>query len=385
MWRGVSLRKLALLLIGPLIVEAVSTLIPMWMLMQTVATGYEPRAQMLIASLGAAGYATSAFIAGKWVTPATAPRLMLASIVLAVCSGLLAFAFPMYGAFLVIAPMMGACIGHYYVPFQINMAHVKPFHTLAWSVALYNMAWGSGASLGPFMGTWFREQPVLLLGSIAAGLMLVHTLLCILERAAPAPIAPMHPTPAFTSTARQRLNAWLCFFAVNISIRGLYSTLWPYLAKSHGWSDQRTAIGLLAMWAPVPLAAPLWAKLRHRLHEPWIMLASMMLGVSGFVALPLVDTFGWAIACLVLVGVAESCTVFHMVFYANADASTQIRSVGISETLAGCCFVLGPTTAGLLAWDATVSWRPYAFCVTLLCVMMLTVALRRIKLGPNRG
>lgn len=359
MWRGVSLRKLAYLLLGPMLVETLSMLVVFYMALGAVRMGVPPRQQMLIGALGSAAYAVSAYTCGRWVTAKTAPNVMLLSIVVAALAGLSAMWVNAFWYFLLIVPVVGLCTAHFYVPFQVNMGHVRPFHTMAWTVAIYNVAWGIGGAAGPFLSGILRQSPTIVLGSLAIGLMLGHTALNLLSRTAPPADHAIEPTAAFQSTRLQRRVSWVAMIMSCLVYRGLYATLWPALGDARHWSDATIATGALMLALPLPLGALLWAKLRRKLVTPWIMIATMTIGAIGVLLIPLTDSPVMAIACIACCGLSESCVVFCMLYYANADEHTAGRSIGISEFLAGGGFVTGPMMMGLLAWDDATSMRPY--------------------------
>ena len=377
MWRGISLRKLAALVFAPMLTETLATLFLAWMVLRATKTmGYEAWQHMLIPMAGSLGYATSALLAGRWVTPRWAPWLMIGSILGVTAVGLAAMAIDTYPVFVASSLAMGLCFGHYYTPFQINMTHVRPFRTVAWSVGFYNVAWGSGAALGPFIGSSMRVAPLAALAVIALGLAALHTALNFLALSAPEPTHEIERTAAFASTSPQRRVALLAFLLMNTVIRGLYLTLWPQFGKEHGWEDWQIGLGQLAIFAPLPIASLLWAKLRRRLQRPWIMLASMVIGFAGFAAIPMTDKWGWALLCVTAAGLMESCVVFHAIYYMNTDPDprSRARCVGRFEMCAGVAGILGPASLGLLAWDDGTSWRPYAFGCALLGIAIAYVA-----------
>ncbi|MDX1564674.1 MAG: MFS transporter, partial [Phycisphaeraceae bacterium] len=328
-------RKLALLIGGPMLVELTVMALWFWMLMEaTKGQDKKPFEQMWITAAGAIGYCLSAFAAGRWVTTRIAPWLMGSMLGLGAAAGLAGIGLGRFEGFVAATFLMGACIGHYYVPFQINMGRVRPFETLAYSIACYNIAWGLGGAIGPFFGGVLRdlglgyESFVL----VVVGLVVAHGLLLGLSRT-PEPDDPP-PTAAFESTGRQRKFAWINFFIVGLAFRGLYGTLWPDLGKQMQWADWKIGLGQTLMLFPVAGAALVWARCRNRLIEPWFMIGSMAVGAAAFAILPWMPNWPTAVACCLLIGVMESCVVYHSLYYANADAHTKGRSLGIAETMA---------------------------------------------------
>jgi len=385
MFRGIPVRHLALLLLGPFLAETITMFFGAWMTNVASNTmGRPPWQQMFIASLASTGYATSSFIAGRWITPRFAPWVLKLSPICVVAVGLVAIATQTFTAFLICAFLLGMCIGHYYVPFQINMTHVRPFRTVAFSVAFYNMAWAAGSSIGPFAGSSMRLSTSTTLAALAIALVIAHTLLAVAARLAPKPDHEEHTHAAFAPTRRQWVTAVLAFGSVGLAIRGVYATLLPDLGRQHGWSDPMIGAGQCLSFLPVVLLSPLWAALRFRLQRPWIMLASMLLGIVGVLLIPATSSYALIMLGVLLVGTMESCVVFHAIYYTNADPDPvrRGRSVGVFEMVVGISFVLGPLVMGALAWDDARSWRPYLVSAALLVLAMGNVI--RVELTARR-
>lgn len=326
----------------------------------TLHMGREPYQQMFIATTAAFAYITSSLIAGKWVTPKTAPWLMIAATILTAALGATAMLVNEFYAFFFIAFGMGACTGHYYVPFQINMSHVKPFNTLAWSLAFYNLAWGIGASIGPFTGTWFRQAHWGVLVSMAGAVVIIHTALNLLAMTAPRSIEVHTTKAAFTSTFHQRLAGWLSYAISGFLMRGLSSVLIPKIAGQLQWTDKQSAWAVMLVFLPIPIGALLWAKLRFRLEQTYILSGLMILGAISFLIIPMTSHYYVIIACIFGVGLATSCAVFHSLYYALASpAEVRSKSISIAEAVAGMGSLGGPILAGLISWDDALAPRTY--------------------------
>jgi MFS family permease len=383
MWRGLSVRKLALLLLGPLLVEMLSMLFNAWMPLQAAdRMGKQPRQVMLIGMIGAVAYASSSLIAGRWVRPAIAPGLMIGAVLATLVVGCATLYINAFWFFPIAAAMIGLLYGHYYVPFQINIGHAQPFRTLAWSIAFYNMAWGMGSAIGTLLGGALVRQPVVVIAAIALGVAVIHTLLQVLALLAPSPSHEILPGKAFASTPRHRRVAIVCFLAAGLGFRAMLLTLWPSLKPIRGFEEWQVGLGYFMLSAPIALLAPLWALLRRRLREPWIMIGSLPVAAVGLMILPLTEHWLAAMAALLLIGAAESCCAFHAIYYANADPKTAARSVGLIEMFAGAGSMLGPLLLGLIAWNDAASPAPYLAAVALLAAAFVYALRDRLKHGP---
>jgi len=374
MWRGVSLRKLSYQLLGPMIVETLSMMFVFYMALAAVRMGIEPRYQMLIGVTGSIFYAGSSIVCGRWVRPHNAPNIMLAAIMIMTAAGISALNIHHFGYFLLIGPVIAICASHFYVSFQVNMRSVQPFHTLAWTVAIYNVAWGLGGAAGPFLSGSLRLSPLWLLVALALVLMTAHSVLNLQARTAPPP--PHHdPTRMFASSALQRRMSMIATALSCTVYRGFYVTIWPTLGAQRGWDDTQIAWGALMLALPLPVVAPLWARLRFLLDQPWILMSMLALGIAGVLVLPMTQSLALTIAGLTCIGLAESCCVFHMIYYANADPHNSARSIGIAEFIAGMGFLLGPMIMGLIAWNDATAPRTYFFAAGLMTAALLSVVI----------
>lgn len=381
MLRGVSKRKVALLIFGPMLVETIGMMFITWMLSRAAIT-HNADVQPFIAAAGSLAYGLSSFIASRWTTPKNAPYMLSLSVVVILIAGAAAVIADTFWVSVLATAVMGACAGHYYVPFQINMSHVHPFRTLAWSVAFYNIAWSAGSSVGPFFGANFENKAPALIITLALILTAIHTAISALAAKAPQHHTEDTQSIAFASTPQQRLQGWICLLPTGLIARGTYATLWVYLANHHQWSSQQKATGLMCLFLPVVLLSPLWARLRHQLHEPWIMLTSMLIGAAGIFFMPLTDSFNLAITCALAVGVVESCVMFHVIYYTNADRVNRNQSLGRTETLVGLAFTIGPLSLGFL-WQNMSHTAPFNFAAAILTLAAVFVFINRLRTGPQ--
>ena len=377
-------RKIAMLLLGPFLADFPCGLFMFWMNVAAVRMGVPPRWQALIGGLFAAGYALSAHAAGLWTTPGRARALMAGSMVLAAAVGtfsLYASGFPVMVA---CAAAIGILMGQYFVPFQVKMKNVQPFRTLAWTIAFYDVSWGCSFTLSPYLAGTFRGVSPLWAAAVAWAALAVHlVLIAALPRSDGAGAGPGHPAAAFRSTPAQRRMGWIGGGIVSLVLSGLCATIWPGLGSARGLTDRQIGIGVSAMGAQVALWSLLWARLSPRLGRPGIFLWLLGVAAASVLAVPFVG--GWPAVTLPLAvfGFAFTGIVYHAIYYSNADADDQARSVGLNEALLGACSIAGPVVLGALAWDRADSLRPYVASAALLAGSI--VVLMRMRRRGDGG
>jgi F0F1-type ATP synthase assembly protein I len=273
-----------------------------------------------------------------------------------------------FEVYLAIALLTGLTAGHYFAPFQVMMGHVRPFHTLAWTIAFYNISWGSGYTLGPlvsgFAGTTVlagesRASQMLSILLLVWALAVLHTVLALAARSAPRGAAdPAGKTIAFSSTGRMRISGYVAAGMVTLVLSGVLATLWPNLGAARGLTDRQIALGGALLAAPTPLLAMAWARLRYHMMRPWMLMAIMILGAAAVLAVP--ATVGWTThLCLLCIGISLSGSVFHGIYYCNADPNAAARAVTLYEAVIGAANFVGPVLLGMTAWTDRASARPY--------------------------
>lgn len=358
-WRGVPMTELALLLGGPLLMGAVLVMALFRLNLQAVRADYPPRVQAWLPTLFALAYVLSALTAGRWVG-ARGPGAVM---VLTVAGGLgLALAVPTtqaLGWMLVLSAGVGVVAGAYFVAFQVNIQNVQPFHTLAWSIACFNISWGLGEVSGPALASTVGLWPLRWLAVVLVAVSAVHAALIVLAARSPRPTPTARMAAELRSTPRLRVVGWVSMFLATLVYMALIATLYPGLGHARSWSDGWIALGVVVLAMPVALTAPLWAKLRGWLHTPALLLVSLALLGAALAVLPWLTAW-WAVSvALALAGVALGSVTFQGVYYANADPDKPARSVGINEAAAGCGAMLGPAAIGALAWDEFTAARAY--------------------------
>jgi MFS family permease len=384
MWRGVSIRTLTLLLGGPLLMDLLAFCFLFWMNVAAVRMGIPPRTQMLVGVVFSLGYAVGAHVAGRWVTEKTAPRVVVVVALLVTLQGTAALATSSFTAYLVIAVLIGLTLGHYFMSFQLMMGHVRPFRTVAWTVAFYNISWGIGYTSGPLLSGYVGDRSPTYVAGIVWALVGVHSLLAWMARRAPRRAdEQVHPHAVFESTPTMRLNGTLGVTAVLMVIAGLNATLWLALGAARQYSNVQIAMGVAAMALPVPALALLWASLRRFLRRPWLLIGSIILAAVAVAVLPLTRSLGGAMVCLSCIGVAGSATFFHGVFYVNADPLTRARSVSRYETAVGVAQMIGPAMMGLIAWTDATAWRTYGVAAVMMLIAAVAIAVLSLRDAPR--
>ena len=358
---NVSYRKLAFLILGPLSGDLLAAMFLFWMNVQAVRMGVPPRSQAWIGALFGVGYTLSSLLAARWSTRHNAARLLSIGIVAMTALGTLSLFTTQFGVSLVLATLLGVAVGDYFVPFQVMMGHVRPFATLAWTVAFYNISWGTGYACGPFLCGFLRGHSVWWLVTVAVGVSLaVLGLLRMVRHDPRSGDEDRHPASVVHSTPLLRRISWVSIAASCVLFAGLASTLWPALGGARGLSDKQIGLGLFVMGIQLPLSSMIWARVRNRLGQPWLLIGLDLLCGAGFLLLHLAPAWPWGLVGMAVFGFGHTGVIFHAVYYANADPANPSRSVGINETVIGTGTVLGPLVLGALAWDDATSLRPYA-------------------------
>ena len=368
--QNLSYRKLSLLVFGPMMADLLTAMFLFWMNLTAVRLGVPPKLQSLIGGLFAVGYTLSAHFAGRWCTPARATRLLIGDVVLLAAFGTVCLLTTSFPAFLVLAFAVGAVAGHYFVPFQVKMGDVRPFATMAWTVAFYQISWGTGYAIGPFLGGWLRAKSSLWLIGTAWLLTVLQVVLVVAaDRKHAATSTGAKPAPhEFSSTVAQRRIGWISIFAGCTLFAGLLSTLWPGLGAARGLTDRQIGIGIFVTAIAIPLASLVCARLRRWMAHPWFLAGLVLASGVTFALLRWVAAWPASLVCLFLFGASYTGVIFHAIYYCNADPVQPGRSVGINETVIGLGSVAGPLLVGWLAWDDPASPRPY------LCGLALMVA-----------
>ncbi|HTL51169.1 MAG TPA: hypothetical protein VL860_01205, partial [Planctomycetota bacterium] len=147
---------LALLLTGPLLVNGISLMLAVMVYLKAAETAV-PRDLLWLGFSYYLGYASCSYFASRRIPPQFAPLAVRGSLLaLGALSFFLARA-DGFATYVVFSALNGGIIGFYFAPFQIAMGGLKPCKTVAWTIAFYNVSWGTGAAFGPFVSGWLRE------------------------------------------------------------------------------------------------------------------------------------------------------------------------------------------------------------------------------------
>jgi len=359
MLRDVSPRRFAYLLGGPLLTDMLASMTSMYMAVRLTRMGYQPRDLAWLGVVFAGSYTISAHLAGRWTTPRLALLLMLAAYALLAGLATVAFRVPRYDVFLILMGVIGVGCAQYFVPFQVRMGAVKPFSTLAWTVSFYNVSWGIGYAIGPFLGGWLEGAAAGWLIAAAWTMAALQFALAMLADHSPAPgRQDYHPSMAFASTPALRRAGWLGILISAILLSGTLTTLWPPLARQRKLIGAETGLGAMVLGVQMPLWALFWPTIRRRLDQPGYIIVMLLLSGAAFLLLPCLSWPGLLIP-LGAMGCAIAGLIYHGVYYSNADPVSPARSVGVNETLMGFGSGLGPLVLGTLAWEDPSSGRPY--------------------------
>jgi MFS family permease len=367
---------LVLLLAGPLMVDLLASCFLFWMNLGAVNMKILPHTQMLIAATFALGYTFGAHYSGKWVKSDHAPKFVLISTILLTIEGTIALLVPSFPIYLVLALLMGLTLSHYFMPFQVMMGDVSPFHTLAWTVAIYTISWGTGWASGPLIAGFLGQVSPIHVAVVAWGLAISHSIIVLVALNAPRKISrPIHPHAAFTSTPTMRLIGSTSVCMVIVVTSGLGATLWLGLGVARSFSDPQIGGGVAAIALPVPILAMFWARCRNMMHRPWLMVGGMILGAVAVAILPLTQTYIQAMSCLATIGIMGSVMFYHGVYYANAAPESKGPSVARYESVVGLGQLLGPALLGLIAWQDATAYRAYGFCSALLLATAIWIVI----------
>lgn len=375
--RKTPLKLLALMLGGPLLMDM---LLLMGLFSMTLMSKQAVRPWMLalISAINSLGYAATSHWVGRVLTPSRAERMVIASsLAAAALAGAVCFT-GQFWAYLALSGLMGIAAGFYFAPFQVKVGHIQPFATLAWTVAFYNISWGSGLALGPFIGSvLLSRRPLGPLATIAV-ITLLHLWLCLANRRSPQALEEATPARDFASTPSQRRSGWLGVLTASALLTS-FSPLWSALGQARGLSDVQIGLGVLILGAQVPLWSLVWPHLRSRMRRPRLLAMLLAVAGLGFGLVPLLG-WPWPLLPLTLAGTAISGIYFHSVYYSNADALNHGRSVSTNQVMVGLGAIIGPVALGLLAWDDARSLRPYLAG----CALALVVAATVLKLARRR-
>lgn len=383
MMKGVSYRNLALLVFGPFLADLMVNTILFWMNMQAVRMGAPPRKLAFILGLLSIGYMLSSHCAGRWVTTSRRAGAVITGAV--VLMAILGVATPLAHSFWSL-PVLSFCLGvlsaHYFVSFQMKMSNVNPFSNLAWTVAFYNVSWGTGYAIGPFLCGWLREKPVSWFPATLCLIAMVHSaLMALVGGNSERMIESVRPRSDLRSTPLMRKTGWIGALGVCILSSGLSATLWPALGGLKGLSDKEIGLGLFVFSIQTPFVSLFIAPLRHLMVKPWLFLAFLCLNAVAFLAVPFVLAWPWSLIPMGACGACFAGAIFHAIYYANADAEMSARSVAVNESLFAAGNIVGPFAIGFLAWNDAASLRPYVAGALLLTIVAAAILRMRRRIA----
>jgi MFS family permease len=258
-------------------------------------------------------------------------------------------------------------------------------------LAVFNLAWSAGATLGAGLyGPIYLWSPLLLYSSVAALLLLVAIGVLLLpkaggrthEGAATVPTAPhVEVTAPLAACWAANFIGWLA--------EAMLSDLFPTLAASMG-RDPVLASTLLAISLGARMTA--FVLVARLTHVGWrIPLGAALLAAAGAGLVGLSSTYTLFALGFAMVGVSTALG-YHASISASLQAPRRGTATGLHETVLGVARFSAPTGGGYLSsWtrDAlgAASLRvPYAAVATaslLLAAAMVPSAARRRRACPR--
>ena len=310
-------------------------------------------------------------VAGRFVTPANAARMMVACCasvsVLCVLFTVLSSLIGIY----VLMLLVGAAVAFFFAPFQVFMKAVDTAdgRPVTYSTGIYTFAWSMGFATGPFVSGFLMElgsraapgaetvgwKYAYAFGAVAAALTAAG--LYGFQRQAARPAAPAGPAqPAAPAGgfdySRMPDLAWLGWVGAGagIVVLSIIRSVFPARAVTALHMADSTQ-GLIFFVLNIAQALTGLALTRSRLwmYRPWAVGAFGLVGVVGCAAFGLGSTpaaFEFAAACF---GVYSGAFFFYLVFHSLTHPSRSAHYVAINESVVGVCGIIGPMLGGVIA------------------------------------
>ena len=287
---------------------------------------------------------------------------------------------------LVVTSILGIGVAAYWPPIISWFSEGLSGPTLATQMSRFSIAWNIGMFTGyGFSGVLFQRGPQLVF-YLAAGCMVVTTLLLFLPTRAMTVSQPKHgadiaPVPKGRGF---RKTAWLSNFSMLFAMSGTLA-LFPQLAIHLGLSPKLHGTLLVFHRVASFLVTLVWPYVRFwqtRLWPLWIAQTLCALGVTGIAFGVTPVHFGIALAvCGGMLGFNYQTSLF----FTLEEMSEKGKGSGIHEAMLSAGAFLGPLLAG---WVGSTfdhgngaARTPYFFCATVLAsfvvIEMAVVAWRR--------
>jgi predicted MFS family arabinose efflux permease len=376
MFRGISIRRLAMILCGPAIGCILNFLTLLWLNLQAARSGIPPRQLMMISVGWGVGYVIGAQFGGRTVNQRRAMGWLITAVV-----GLGAVATSAVFA-KTLAVMVGISVltaifqSNYMVAIQVGFGRIRPFRTLGWTVGAYLVSSCLGMGVGLLSGGALRVLSSSIAMAIVAGLVLGSIALALLATYSPEPVVQRDQTVAFYSTARQRWMAWIAIFVSCILLFGFFNLLWPAYGVAIGLTDTDIGLSGLVSAGAMVLGVCSCAALRRFLRKPWLLVGGLMALTAAFVVVPLTQNWTVLLICVAVFGFASQFVVYQGVYFSNADPDEPAKSVGMNEAVIGAGAIFGPVLLGLLSWDDPTSL--VAFVGGAIPMVVATVVILRL-------
>jgi len=328
-------------------------------------------------------YTTVAFVGGRYITPRTAPRLMMAACVSLAGLCLLFTVLPGIPAIYVLVMCVGAAAALFFAPFQIFMKTVDSGagRSLSLSVGLYTFSWSMGFAAGPLVSGLLMQAEsgegtgwkyACMVGAAAAAVTAcgIHWLKPLAEQQKRAP-----PTAekAVDASRYSRLPdlAWLgwCVAGVGVLARGIVFTLFPVQAvRTLDMAEGHQGLVLFLLSAAQGVTALFLTRGRVWMYRWRLPALFGAVGVAGSMLFIFCRSVGGLCLAASCFGVYCGAMFFYLVFHSLTHPRRSARYVSVNESVVGISGVAGPALAGMLA-DMHGFGVPYVVAAVMIALM----------------
>jgi len=343
-------------------------------------------------------YVLACPVVGRLISPARAPRFVLAGCLLcALTCGLLALASG-FAPMLILIGLVGVGMSLFFPAFQLLMKEMDGDGGLsvAHSVGLYTFAWSTGFACGPFVsgflmqagsgtaagGESFGWRLAFLFGSGICLLMAIILSVVVRGRRQHAPVQTAAQAPDETRYAGMPDLAWLGWLGAGVGFVSLamLRSIFPVRAVGTECHISAAMLGTIFFVLSIVQAVVglMLKRSRYWMYRPLPVAGFAVVGLAGLLCFafgvhPLAFLIGAG-----LFGIYSGSFCFYLVFHALVHPNRAGRYVAVNEALVGLTGFLAPLAGGALA-DHCGSQYPY------LVVAALTVAVTVLQICVHRA